>query len=78
MLKTYGGRALTVTDEKILEAQKELASISGLFAEPAAAASYAGFLKVKDQLPANSTVVLLVTGNGLKDITSAKKLLKLT
>ncbi len=73
MLKSFGGKALVVSDREILEAQNEMASLAGLFAEPAAAASYAGFLKEKNQLPVNATVVLLVTGNGLKDISSAGK-----
>jgi len=77
MLKSHGGKAIQVSDQEILKAQKELASLAGLFAEPAAAASYAGFLKEKDQLPVNAAVVLLVTGNGLKDIASARKALEL-
>ncbi|MDO9548954.1 MAG: threonine synthase [Candidatus Marinimicrobia bacterium] len=72
-LKQYNGKCVTVSDEAILEAQKELSSKAGLFAEPAAAASYAGFLKMKDEMNKNATIVLLVTGNGLKDIDSAMK-----
>ncbi|MBU0711331.1 threonine synthase [bacterium] len=70
-LKQYNGKCVTVTDEAILVAQKELSANAGLFAEPAAAASYAGFLKMKDEIENDATVVLLVTGNGLKDIDSA-------
>jgi len=70
-LKQYNGKCVTVTDEAILAAQKELSAKAGLFAEPAAAASYAGFLKMKDEIENDATVVLLVTGNGLKDIDSA-------
>ena len=73
MLREFGGSWVTVTDEDILLAQKDLASTSGLFAEPAAAASYAGFLKTKKSIPKDNKVVLLITGNGLKDIDSAKK-----
>ncbi len=72
-LKTYGGHCITLTDEEILSAQKELSSSSGLFSEPAAAAAYAGFLKQKNKLDPNSTCVVLLTGNGLKDINSASK-----
>jgi len=70
-LKRYGGKCVTVSDDAILAAQKELSSKAGLFAEPAAAASYAGFLKIKKELPKDAPIVLLITGNGLKDIDSA-------
>ena len=72
-LKTYGGHCITLNDEEILSAQKELSSSCGLFSEPAAAAAYAGFLKQKNKLDPNSTCVVLLTGNGLKDINSASK-----
>jgi threonine synthase len=72
-LQTYGGKCIAISDDAIIQAQKELSSESGLFAEPAAATSFAGFLKVKDELPADSTVVLLLTGNGLKDVSTAMK-----
>jgi len=72
-LKSYGGHCITLTDEEILFAQKDLSSSCGLFSEPAAAAAYAGFSKQKQNLDSNSTCVVLLTGNGLKDINSASK-----
>jgi threonine synthase len=72
-LRMYGGRCVVVTDDSILEAQKLLASTSGLFAEPAASASLAGFLQSKGDIPADAVVVLLITGNGLKDVQAAMK-----
>ena len=41
----------------------------GLFAEPASAASVAGLLHLhaEDQLPADATIVCVLTGHGLKD-----------
>jgi len=72
-LKQYNGKCVTVSDEEILIAQKELSSKAGLFTEPAAAASYAGFLNIRAEIPNDATVVLLATGNGLKDIDSAIK-----
>ncbi|MCK4255296.1 pyridoxal-phosphate dependent enzyme, partial [candidate division WOR-3 bacterium] len=77
LLKKYNGRCITVPDEDILKAQKELASSAGLFSEPAASASLAGFLKVKNEIKKDSTVVLLITGNGLKDIDAAMRGLRL-
>lgn len=74
MLQKYQHRCVTVSDQAILEAQKQLSSYSGLFAEPAAAAAYAGLLddmENKRGPGADERVVILVTGNGLKDIDSA-------
>ncbi len=60
-----------VTDEEILAAYRILASEEGIFCEPASAASVAGLLKVKEQVPTGATVVCVLTGNGLKDPSSA-------
>ena len=49
------------------------AAMAARRSEPAAAAAYAGFIKQKQNLDSNSTCVILLTGNGLKDITSASK-----
>ena len=57
----------SVTDTEILEAYNLLASLEGIFCEPASAASVAGLLKVKDRVPSEATVVCVLTGNGLKD-----------
>lgn len=69
------GAFLSVTDNEILEAIPALARSSGVFAEPAASAAYAGFWRAveKGLLGANDKVVILSTGNGLKDINSAQK-----
>jgi threonine synthase len=61
------GKFRDVTDAEILEAYRLLASQEGVFCEPASAASVAGLLKVKDEVPAEATVVCVLTGNGLKD-----------
>jgi threonine synthase len=62
-----------VTDDEILDAYRLLASREGIFCEPASAASVAGLLQVKDQVPAGATVVCVLTGNGLKDPDTAIK-----
>ena len=67
------GQFNAVTDEEILEAYRILASQEGIFCEPASAASVAGMLKVKDQIPNGATVVCVLTGNGLKDPETAIK-----
>lgn len=70
-LQRHGGTTCIVTDREILTAQRMLASGAGCFAEPASATAFAGFLKMKDLLAAESKTVVLLTGNGLKDIDSA-------
>ncbi len=67
------GEFNSVTDEEILDAYQLLASEEGIFCEPASAASVAGLLKVKDRVPAEATVVCVLTGNGLKDPDTAIK-----
>jgi len=72
-LRAHNGRAVTVSDSEILSAQRELSRGSGLFAEPSSACAYAGFLKARAALDPNSRIVVMLTGNGLKDIASAAK-----
>ncbi|MGG4042853.1 threonine synthase [Bacillus smithii] len=63
------GKIDFVTDQEILEAFQLLAKEEGLFAEPASAASIAGIIKQRKtgEIPAGSTIVAVLTGNGLKD-----------
>jgi threonine synthase len=56
-----------VTDDEILAAYRIMAGEEGIFCEPASAASVAGLLKLKNEVPAGATVVCVLTGNGLKD-----------
>jgi threonine synthase len=72
-MKKYGGKAVVVNDSEILEAQRYLSSRSGLFAEPSSACAFAGFMKVRSQLDKDSTVVVMLTGSGLKDIRNAAR-----
>ena len=68
-----GGAFICVEDNDILDAIPELARNTGVFAEPAGAAAYAGLVKAVDQqqLSGDETIVVLNTGNGLKDIAGA-------
>ncbi|MDJ0962353.1 MAG: threonine synthase [Acidimicrobiia bacterium] len=70
-----GGAYLRVTDDEILAAVPTLARGSGVFAEPAGAAAYAGLIKAVDNglVGADDRVVVLSTGSGLKDVASAMK-----
>ena len=76
-LQESDGMALTVTDEEILQAIPELARKANIFAEPAGAATYAALKKLAAQgkIERDETVVLVVGGNGLKDIDSAMQVL---
>jgi threonine synthase len=69
------GFSITVSDDEILQAQQVLARKTGVFGEPAAAASVAGLRKARDKglLDSKAQVVLLITGHGLKDIDAALK-----
>jgi threonine synthase len=67
------GLSVTVTDDEILAAQRTLARTTGVFAEPAAAASIAGLEKIRDHVGPGERVVALVTGHGLKDVDAAMR-----
>ncbi|MGI9586337.1 MAG: threonine synthase, partial [Acidimicrobiia bacterium] len=69
------GAYIRVTDDDILAAIPTLARGSGVFAEPAGAAPYAGLLSAVDRglTSPSDRVVLLATGSGLKDVNSAMK-----
>ncbi len=58
-----------ITDEEILKAYGLLAKTEGVFAEPASCISVAGLIKAygEGKIPEGSTVVCVLTGNGLKD-----------
>lgn len=70
-----GGAFLTVSDEEILAAIPTLARGCGVFAEPAGATAYAGLLKAVEQelVSPDERIVVINTGNGLKDVDSAMK-----
>ncbi|CAL1239035.1 threonine synthase [Candidatus Methylocalor cossyra] len=64
-----GGWFAALSDAEILAAQKLLAEQEGIFCEPASAAAVAGALRDLEtgRIPEGSTLVLTLTGNGLKD-----------
>jgi threonine synthase len=69
-----GGRIDAVTDDEILSAHREIARLAGVFCEPSSAASLAGVAKAAraGELEADATVVCVLTGNGLKDPSTAE------
>jgi threonine synthase len=70
-----GGRIEAVTDEEILAAYDMLASLEGVFCEPASAASVAGVIKLNKEgyFKPGARIVCTLTGNGLKDPDTAMK-----
>ena len=64
-----GGVIDAVTDKEILQAYDMLASLEGVFCEPASAASVAGIIKLNNAgyFKAGDKIVCTLTGNGLKD-----------
>jgi threonine synthase len=68
MLRQTHGTALTVTDEEMLEAGKELASLEGIFAAPEGAATVSASRKLRASgwIKSQETVVLFNTGTGYK------------
>lgn len=65
-----GGLIDSVTDKEILSAYRLVAGKEGVFVEPSSAAGIAGLFKKKAEgkLPKDKTIVITVTGNGLKDV----------
>ncbi len=64
-----GGLIETVTDDEILEAQRLIVQLEGVFCEPASAAGVAGVRKLaaEGRIGQAETVVCVLTGHGLKD-----------
>ena len=74
-VRETNGAYVTVSDDEVLAAMRQLAREEGVFAEPAGATGYAGLAKaVRENLvDRDERIVVVVTGNGLKDISSAIK-----
>lgn len=74
-VRETGGAYLTVSDDEIVAAIPLLARATGVFAEPAGSAVYAGLLKAAEagMFSPDERIVALITGNGLKDVASARK-----
>jgi len=68
-----GGAYVAVPDSAIVEAIAKLGRDAAVFAEPAGAAAYAGLLTAVEMnlLVDGDRVVVLNTGNGLKDVARA-------
>ncbi|MDE7221180.1 MAG: threonine synthase [Oscillospiraceae bacterium] len=72
-IRESNGLVVNVSDAEIMAAQKLLGRTCGVFGEPAGVTGAAGLKKLCQQgkIPADATVVSVVTGNGLKDVANA-------
>ncbi|MEA1904483.1 MAG: pyridoxal-phosphate dependent enzyme, partial [Candidatus Hadarchaeota archaeon] len=77
-IKRSKGTAEAVSDKEILSAEKMLARLEGVFAEPSGATGLAGLIKLLDAgvVDRSDRVVVEVTGGGLKDQKSAAGLVE--
>jgi len=68
-IRESGGTAVAVSDWEIVDAQKLLARLEGVFVEPASAASIAGLRRLVEDgtIDRDESVVCITTGHGLKD-----------
>ncbi len=73
-VKESSGFAIAVTDDEILSAQKEFIKRTGILCEPSSASVYAAYKKLMAEAKLNSSdkILLLITGNGLKDVKALK------
>jgi threonine synthase len=73
ILYRSSGQAVAVSDQAILQHQKALARNEGIFAEPTSCAALAGLEKLFDTgaIAADESVVVAITGFGLKDSKNA-------
>ncbi|HTS27575.1 MAG TPA: threonine synthase [Bryobacteraceae bacterium] len=69
-----GGEMINVSDSEILDAMRYTGRLAAIFAEPAAATAIAGLRRAVGDgaIGRRATAVAIVTGNGLKDVQSAK------
>ncbi len=69
VLRQCGGQSLSVADSEIELWQTRLARTEGLFCEPTSAAAFAGLSRLLDSevISPDETVLVPITGSGLKD-----------
>ncbi len=74
-VRQSGGTFVAVTDDAILDAIREGGRLSGVFGEPAGAASLAGVREAASDgvIAPRDRVMAVITGNGLKDVRNAMR-----
>lgn len=87
LIRETGGLILDVTDQEMLRAQKELATLEGIFADPASATTLAALIKMRNQLKwtghsrpgrLRGEIVVVITGSGLKSLSKKPQLRRRT
>jgi threonine synthase len=75
-IRESGGKAVSITDDEMLEAELLLARKTGIFAEPASASTIAAIKQLRDSsaIGQGDSVCCIITGSGFKDLASAKRL----
>lgn len=74
-IKKSGGFCISVSDKEIVRSIPELARETSVFGEPSGVVPFAALKKAMDDhmIREDEKIVVLVSGNGLKDINSAMK-----
>lgn len=74
-VRLSSGEMIAVSDDEILEAMRLTARLGAVFGEPAGVTGVAGLKKAvqKGTVGKNESALCVITGNGLKDIQSAKQ-----
>ncbi len=74
-IRLSSGEMIAVSDDEILEAMRTTARTGAVFGEPAGVTGVAGVKRAveKGMIKKGESVLCVVTGNGLKDIQSAKQ-----
>jgi threonine synthase len=74
-IRASRGEMNAVTDDEILDAMRLTARLGGVFGEPAGVAGVAGLKKAiaEGRIKSGESAVVVITGNGLKDVQSAKQ-----
>lgn len=76
LVRENNGIIMAVTDGEILAAQRELAELEGIFADPASATVLAALIQLsrRQRLSLRDEVVLVITGSGLKSMETVEQL----
>jgi threonine synthase len=76
LIRENNGLLMAVTDDEILAAERDLAELEGIFADPASATVLAALVKLsrRQRLSLRDDAVLVITGSGLKSMETAEKL----
>ena len=74
-VRSSDGAGVIVSDRAITESIPRLGALTGVFAEPAAAAALAGLEAALEEglIDRDERVVLMITGTGLKDVAAAAR-----